>query len=266
LILVGIALGVCFWFTEALIHVLVFSECGLARQIFTPPSHEVWMRLAVVAMFVAFGIYSQRIVDARRRAEESADRANAELVGAMVRSVRRICSEPRPGILDDFGLAAGSEWQTGEFSKRTGIHCDFSAYPADIQLDRDLSIGVFRIYQEALSNVARHSGATRVRSSLRLRSGELMLKALDNGRGLSGRPRTGEKTFGLIGIRERARDFGGWLRICDAEGGTARQGSQSGLGPGFAGPDHARGCSAGPTSTGEHPSVLHAEWRDADSR
>jgi PAS domain-containing protein len=79
LIVVGMALSALFWVLEAAVHVVVFEDSGLTEQIFTPHGHEIWMRLTVVAMFMAFGFYSHRLLAARRRAEEQARTASAQV-------------------------------------------------------------------------------------------------------------------------------------------------------------------------------------------
>ena len=79
LVFIGIGLGVIFWILESVIHVLVFQQVDFTQQLYGPEPHEVWMRLTIVGMFIAFGIYSQIIVNSRRQAEEAAKLANTEL-------------------------------------------------------------------------------------------------------------------------------------------------------------------------------------------
>ena len=409
LILIGVLLGAVFWVFEAVLHVLVFNDSGILTQIFRPHSHEVWMRLTVMTMFAAFGLYSHRMVTARRRAEEAAMVANAELTqifetaadgmrvvdrdftvlranetfstisgipkeaivgekcfevfhgphcdtpgcpmvqildgrdrveydseklrrdgtlvpcivtatpfrrpdgeligivedfkditerreseqelmesrerlrelashlqgvreeertrisreihdelgqvltalkmdvdwlslkltggkkeilektGAMsdlirrtVQSVRRICTELRPGLLDDFGLLSAMEWQAAEFTKRTGIECEIASTREEIVMDPDRSTAVFRIFQEALTNVARHAEATRVEVRLSDRTGVLELVVRDDGKGLSETRSTGTKSLGLMGMRERAHSLGGSFTIHEGDSGGAR--------------------------------------------
>lgn len=126
--------------------------------------------------------------------------------------VRRISSELRPGILDDLGLRAALEWQAEEFTRRTNIPCTVRADAADLHLERDLATAVFRIFQEALTNVARHANATRVDVHLRLERGMLKLDIADDGIGVPEiAPRT--SSLGLLGMRERARRCGGECTI-----------------------------------------------------
>jgi PAS domain S-box-containing protein len=131
------------------------------------------------------------------------------LIDATIQSVRRISSELRPGVLDHLGLSAAIEWQVREFQLRTGIRCEFAAPRGDLRVERRISTAIFRIFQEALTNVARHARATRVKVSLKQEGGVLGLKVQDNGRGITERERKDRRSLGLMGMRERALFFGG---------------------------------------------------------
>ncbi len=135
------------------------------------------------------------------------------LIGTTMASLRRICTELRPSILDEFGLTAAVEWQAEEFSRRTGIPCEFKADTGETELDPDLSVAVFRIFQETLTNIIRHAQAGRVQIDLLLQDGVLELCVCDDGQGMTIQDEDRRQRFGLIGIRERVRDFGGELRI-----------------------------------------------------
>ncbi len=143
--------------------------------------------------------------------------AMSQLIDQTVQTVRRISTELRPRILDDFGLVAALEWQAEEFTKKTGIPCLFRATCRQLDLQPDLSIAVFRIFQEALTNVARHSGATQVEASLTDAQG-LILTIRDNGMGISKEEKGRSKSLGLVGMRERALIFGGTLEIKGQKG------------------------------------------------
>lgn len=119
-------------------------------------------------------------------------------------TVRQIASKLRPGILDDMGLAAALEWQSREFMKRTGISCNFTEEHTDTTLDRDMATGLFRIYQETLTNIAKHSEATEVDALLRFTDGHLVLIITDNGNGFDPAAVKAKKTLGLLGMKERA--------------------------------------------------------------
>jgi PAS domain S-box-containing protein len=141
-----------------------------------------------------------------------------ELVDDAIRSVKRISTELRPGALDDLGLADAIEWQTQQLAKRTGIRFKFSAGSDGIVLDRDRSTAIFRICQEALTNVVRHAEATRVSVTLRRRVGRVSLRISDNGKGIEASEILDPRAFGLIGMRERARVWGGEVKIGGARG------------------------------------------------
>lgn len=134
------------------------------------------------------------------------------MVDEMVASVRRIATELRPAILDTLGLAAAIEWQIAEFAQRTGIRCATS-WLEDLSLSDEGSIAVFRIVQEALANVARHSGATRLRISLAQANGMAVLTFRDNGRGITGSEAGDPGAIGIAGMRERASLAGGEVAI-----------------------------------------------------
>jgi signal transduction histidine kinase len=140
------------------------------------------------------------------------------LVDEMVRSVRRIAAELRPGVLDDLGLVAAIEWQAREFQKRTGIGCKLSTALDNVALPPQLSTAVFRILQETLTNVARHAQASHLTVSLAAKAKRLVLEVQDNGRGITEVERIHSKSFGLVGMRERAMILGGDFDIRGAPG------------------------------------------------
>jgi PAS domain S-box-containing protein len=142
------------------------------------------------------------------------------LVDDTVKSIRKIASELRPGMLDDLGLNAAIDWQTHEFEKRSGITCIYNSNLRERKFDKNISIGVFRILQEALTNVARHSKATKVSCNLLANDNIIHLTVNDNGIGIQ--DKDGKlKTLGLLGMRERALMMNGKLTIENKpEGGT----------------------------------------------
>jgi PAS domain S-box-containing protein len=135
-----------------------------------------------------------------------------QLVDDTVKSIRKIASELRPGMLDDLGLNAAIDWQAHEFQKRSGITCIYNSNLRDQKFDKNISIGVFRILQEALTNVARHSKATKVSCNLIANDNVLHLTVNDNGTGIVEKPGK-SKTLGLLGMRERALMMNGKLTI-----------------------------------------------------
>jgi signal transduction histidine kinase len=142
----------------------------------------------------------------------------SELIGNTLHMVHRIATELRPGLLDDLGLVAAIEWQAQEFTERTGIECELHLGEKAVTFDRDLSTAIFRIFQETLTNVARHAGATRVRVDVEERPGEWTLVIRDNGRGIADSQVADPRSLGLLGMRERARAWGGKVTFEGAPG------------------------------------------------
>ena len=130
-------------------------------------------------------------------------------VDATVHTVRRIATELRPRILDDFGLVAALEWQAGIFQGRSGVRCSVVHHVGDATYGRDFSTAFFRMYQELMTNVIRHASATRVKATLTEEGGRLVLEVRDNGRGITDADLRSDRSIGLIGMRERAALAGG---------------------------------------------------------
>ena len=130
----------------------------------------------------------------------------------LLRTVRRISAELRPSVLDTLGLRAAIEWQAEEFQRRTGTHIHVAANVTDLQFERELATNVFRIFQEALTNIARHASASVVNVTMRLDRGRLRLDVADDGIGLPEIAPRGS-SLGLLGMRERARRLGGECTI-----------------------------------------------------
>jgi len=137
----------------------------------------------------------------------------AALIDRTIEDVQRISSELRPGILDDLGLTAAIEWQAEEFQRRTGIHCVVKYNREDIALGKGLSTTIFRIFQEALTNVMRHANATEVSVRLEQQNDEITLEVMDNGKGIPQARISDHNSLGLIGIRERVRFWHGQVDI-----------------------------------------------------
>ncbi len=126
------------------------------------------------------------------------------LVDSTIASLRRIAFELRPRTLDDLGLPAALESQAEEFQTRTGIQCSVSLPQEQLVLDTDLSTAIFRIFQESLTNVARHAHATRVEARLKHERGRLIFQVSDNGTGFDPEVAKAGKSLGLVGMQERA--------------------------------------------------------------
>jgi len=141
-----------------------------------------------------------------------------DLVDRTIDAVHRISLDLRPSTLD-LGIVAALEWQAREFEKQSGIACILRCSEREIDLDPDHAAALFRIFQEALTNVAKHAGATRVTVSLRRQRQHVCLAICDNGRGVTAADRLKPQSFGLRGMSERARALGGSLTLAPASGG-----------------------------------------------
>jgi signal transduction histidine kinase len=140
------------------------------------------------------------------------------LVDRTIDAVHRISLDLRPSLLD-LGLVAALEWQVREFGKQAGIACSFHANQRHIDLNDDQSTALFRIAQEALTNIAKHAGATEVGVRLARLRHHVSLKIADNGSGIAQADRAKPASFGLRGMAERARALGGTLTLSHAAGG-----------------------------------------------
>ena len=143
--------------------------------------------------------------------DEKIERINGmnSLVDDSITLMRRIATDLRPNLLDDLGLNAALEWQAQEFSRRSGITCKLNLPEADLDLDPKLNTTLFRIFQETLTNVTRHSQATSVNVTLYKKALNVYLQIHDNGRGITEKEINDRVSLGLQGIRERALQYGG---------------------------------------------------------
>jgi signal transduction histidine kinase len=146
-------------------------------------------------------------------------RAMVALIEETIGTVRRIAADLRPGILDDLGLSAALEWQAMEFTSRTGIRCGVTVPPDLPPVAPDPAIALFRIFQEALTNIMRHAGATTVEVAVGVEAGCIRMTVRDNGRGITEADLRPGRSLGLVGMRERARALGGQVTIEGKHGG-----------------------------------------------
>ena len=182
------------------------ERARIAREI-----HDV---LGQTLTALKLDVSSLREMVARR--EPSADGRLQEIAGLLdtaIKDVRRLASELRPVVLDQLGLPAAVEWLAGDFQRRTGIDCRVRSHLPDTTLPADVSTGLFRILQEALTNVARHSGASRVEVTLQQASRIVYLEVTDNGKGLPEAAHAGQGSLGILGMRERALLLGGFIEL-----------------------------------------------------
>jgi len=132
-----------------------------------------------------------------------------KVIDTSLKTIHTVSSELRPVILDDFGLESAIEWQVEEFQNRTGVRCRVDSSVADLDLTKEQSTAIFRIFQETLTNIMRHSGATEVDVRLEMNEDALILEVADNGRGITEAEISNSRSFGLLGIRERLYPWNG---------------------------------------------------------
>jgi PAS domain S-box-containing protein len=145
-----------------------------------------------------------------------------QLVDQTITVVQQVATDLRPQMLDELGLLAAIEWQTQDFEKRTGIPCQFLSTAQDFAIDRERATGLFRICQEALTNVARHAHATSVMVRVDKTRDHVMLEVEDNGDGFAAELLTDSHALGLRGMRERAELLNGKFRISGIPGRGTR--------------------------------------------
>jgi PAS domain S-box-containing protein len=141
-----------------------------------------------------------------------------QLLDETVKTVRKIATELRPSILDDLGLIDALQWYSLEFEKRFGITVSFHTTVEEVSLPKNVAIGLFRIYQESLTNVARHANASFVKTDFTLDRGTLRLTITDNGKGFDTGKSESKKTLGLLGMKERTLMMGGTYIINSIQG------------------------------------------------
>jgi PAS domain S-box-containing protein len=143
------------------------------------------------------------------------------LIDRAIGEVRAMATRLRPGVLDNLGLVDALDWFIGDFEKRSNVTCNFRHFDVP-KVDDRIATSAYRIAQEALTNVARHSAASRVDVSLWAREATLLLSIEDNGRGLDPRALAESRGLGVAGMRERAELIGGTLAVRSRPGGGTR--------------------------------------------
>ena len=171
----------------------------------------------LTAIKMALAMLAQRLPAEPAQLAEKAAYVDA-LVDRTIDAVHRISLDLRPSMLD-FGIVAALEWQLREFEKQMGMRCSFTANQKEIDLSAGHAIALFRIFQEALTNIAKHAGATRVAVTLQRRPHHIALRISDNGAGIGELDRIKPGSFGLRGMSERARALGGTMALSRPPGG-----------------------------------------------
>lgn len=175
----------------------------------------------LVALKIEISLLAAKIASDPAQARQRVA-AIATLLDDAIATVSRVTRELRPGILKDFGLAAAIECQAEDFSQRSGVPCHILAADHDIELPEDAGVALFRIFQEALTNVRKHAQAHRVEVRLLQEGDEVLLEIRDDGRGLAPEDLSKPRSFGLRGIRERMAGLGGTFSIEPAPAGGTR--------------------------------------------
>jgi signal transduction histidine kinase len=140
------------------------------------------------------------------------------LIEVSIQSVRRISTDLRPAVLDHLGLPEAIQWEATKFEARTGIRCRVSSELTREFADRSKALALFRILQEALTNVVRHAHAGAVRVTLRERGNSLVLVVKDNGRGITKGEMSSIESIGLLGMAERGHLLGGRVTVAGVQG------------------------------------------------
>ena len=192
---------------KALIARELHDELG---QLLTAMKMDLsWLRERLPALDPALGTKAQQM---------------NEVLDQTVGSVRRIAADLRPLMLDDLGLADAAGWLVEDFARRSGIECRIDLPPAERleALGRDTSVTIYRVLQEALTNIARHSGARHAWAVLEAAKGTLMLEIEDDGRGITLAEMAKSRSLGVKGMRERVLYLGGELEVSRAPRGGTR--------------------------------------------
>jgi two-component system, NarL family, sensor histidine kinase UhpB len=187
------------------------EQIRIAREI----HDELGQMLTAIKMDITSA--NKKMKESIYEAEKDLSKA-LEMVDNTVKAVRKISSELRPSILDDLGLVAALEWQSMEFEKRNNIRSVFFSSIADISIDSNIATVMYRIYQEALTNISRHSEATNVTAELMINDEQLILIISDNGKGFDPDTAKAKKHLGLVGMKERALMVNGKFAIKSTTG------------------------------------------------
>ena len=178
----------------------------IAREI----HDELGQQLTGLKMYVSW--LNKKIIPHETEIKEKFQNT-MELIEDTIKTVRKISTELRPSMLDDLGLLAAMEWQSNEFEKRSGITTTFIDFTGNKPIAAKFTTGLFRIFQESLTNVARHADAKKVVSTLAFENKQLKLTITDDGKGFVVYNIGSKKTLGLFGMRERTMEMGGNYEI-----------------------------------------------------
>jgi len=192
---------------------------AVAEEERTRISREIHDELGHLITAIKFDIqclYNKKDINEKHLKKELASMTC--MLDFLIDSVRKIATELRPGILDHFGFCHAIEWQIEQFKKRTNIQCEYLIIDKDIDFDKDVTTIIYRILQEILTNITRHSEATKVYISLSQKDGWFSMSVSDNGIGFEVMDKHDDSSLGLMGMYERALSIGGELKIESVKG------------------------------------------------
>jgi PAS domain S-box-containing protein len=182
------------------------ERTNMAREI----HDELGQQLTGLKMYISW--LNKKCAPQEKEIKQKFTAANT-LIEDTIKSVRKISMDLRPSILDDLGLLAAMEWQSTEFEKRSGISTEFINLTNNKDVPPEIKTGLFRIFQESLTNVARHADAKKIVSSLKFEINKLTLTITDDGKGFIYKNIDSKKTLGLLGMEERTKEMGGRYEI-----------------------------------------------------
>jgi signal transduction histidine kinase len=175
---------------------------------------------ALTSLHLGLSWISRKLTPGQQPLQEKINSLSATTTNLM-RSVKNIASELRPGVLDELGLVKTLKSEAREFEGHTGIQCKFKTNTARAKFERSAAVAIFRIVQAALTNVARHAHASRALIALMKRKNSLILTVTDNGKGIGRKLIYGHDSLGITGMRERALALGGTFTL----GGSRSKGT-----------------------------------------
>ena len=175
---------------------------------------------ALTSLHLGLSWISRKLTPGQRPLQERV-RSLSAITTSLIRSVKNIASELRPGVLHELGLVKALKSEAREFEGHTGIQCRFKTNTAKAKFDRSAAVAIFRIVQAALTNVARHAHASRALIALTKRKNGLILTVMDNGKGITRKLIYSHDSLGITGMRERALALGGTFTL----GGSRSKGT-----------------------------------------
>ena len=193
--------------SDHLLNIREIERTNIAREI----HDELGQQLTILKMDLSW--LNQKLQKHEDASVLQKTRDALKVLNETIKSVRRIATELRPSMLDDLGLIEAMEWQSKEFEKRSGIRITFKSGIAHLPVANAIATSLFRIFQEALTNIARHANAKNVFSKLQVENNEVILTIIDDGAGFDMQTLGLKKTLGLLGMKERTLMMGGRFEI-----------------------------------------------------